>query len=64
MAINAILTPTNVEEQRVATDIGIEIPNRQEAPIVMIQQISDALEIMQARDPTAKQNLITTARIH
>jgi hypothetical protein len=63
-AIKAILTPTNAEEQRVATDIGIEIPNRQEAPILTIQGISDAPEIMQARDPTAKQNLITTARIY
>jgi hypothetical protein len=50
-AITPILTPTNAEEQRVATDIGIEIPNsnRQEAPIVTIQQISDAPEIMQTR---------------
>ena len=63
-ASNAILTPTNAEEQRVANDNGIEIPNRQEAPIVTIQRISDAPEIMQARDPTATQNLITTARIH
>ena len=63
-AINAILTPTNAEEQRVATNSGMEIPNRQEAPIVRIQQISDAPEIMQVRDPTAKQNLITTACIH
>ena len=63
-AIKAILTPTNAEEQRMATNNGIEIPNRQEAPIVTIQRISDAPEIMQARDPTAKQNLITTACIH
>jgi hypothetical protein len=43
-AIKAIITPTTVEEQRVATDIGIEISNSQEAPIVTIQQISDAHE--------------------
>ena len=47
-----------------ATDISIEIPNSQETPIVKMQRISDAPEIMQMRDPMAKQNLITTARIH
>ena len=53
-AIKAILTPKNAGKQRVDTDIGIEIPNKQEAPISTIQRISDVLEIMQARDPTAK----------
>ena len=62
-AIKTILIPTNAEEQRVATNIGIEIPNSQEAPLT-IQQILDVPKIMQARDPTAKQNLITTARIY
>jgi hypothetical protein len=41
-AINAILMPTNAEEQRVATNIGIEIPNSHDAPIVTIQRILDA----------------------
>jgi hypothetical protein len=63
-AIKAILTPRNTEEQRVATTIIIGRPPNEYAPIVTIQRISDALEIMQTRDPMAKQNLITTACIH
>ena len=63
-AIKAIITPTNTEEQRVATNIVIGRPPSEDAPIVTIQQISDALEVMQTRDPTAKQNLITMACIN
>jgi hypothetical protein len=63
-AIKAILTPTNAEEQRMATNIVIGRPPSEDAPIVTIQQISDAPEIMQTRDPTAKCNLITTICIH
>ncbi len=58
-AIKAILAPTNAEEQRVATDIVFWQPPSEDAPIVMIQWISDAPEIMQTRDPTAKRNLIS-----
>ncbi len=39
-------------------------PPSDNAPILTIQQISDAPSITQTRDPTAKQNLITAARIH
>jgi hypothetical protein len=63
-AIKAILAPPNEEEQRVATDVVIESPTRDDAPIWTIPRISDAPTIMQTRDPLAKQNLITTARIH
>ncbi len=63
-AIKAILTPTNVEEQRVATDVVIGSPPSDDAPIMSIQWISDAPAIMQMQDHTAKHNLITTARIH
>jgi hypothetical protein len=63
-AIKAILTPTNAEEQRVATDVVIGRPPSEDAPIMTLQRISDAPEIMQTRDPKAKCNLITTACIH
>ncbi len=62
--INAILPPANTEEQRVATNIVIGRPLSEDTPIVMIQRILDAPEIMQKRDPSAKCNLITTACIH
>ena len=61
-AIKAILTPTNAEERSVSTNV-VRLPSR-DAPIVMLQRILDAPEIMQTRDPTAKQNLITMACIH
>ena len=65
-AINTILMPTHAEEQRqrVATIIVIGRPPSDNAPIVMIQGILDAPEIMKIRDPTAKRNLITTTQIH
>jgi hypothetical protein len=63
-AIKTILLPPNVEEQRVDTKIIRESEPSDEAPIVMIQRIMDAPAIMQMRDPTAKRNLLTTARIH
>jgi hypothetical protein len=58
-AIKAILAPPNEEEQRVT-----ENPMSENAPIRMIQRISDAPAILQTRDPTAKRNLIKTARLH
>ena len=63
-AIKAILMPTNAEEQWVDTDIVIGRPPSEDAPIVTMQRISDAPEIMQMRDPIAKRNLITMACIH
>ena len=63
-AIRAILMPTNAEEQWVDTDIVIGRPPSEDAPIVTMQRISDAPEIMQMRDPIAKRNLITMACIH
>ena len=63
-AIKAILAPPNEEEQRVTNDDVIESPTSENAPIGTIPRISDAPAIMHTRDPTAKRNLITTARIH
>jgi hypothetical protein len=63
-AIKAILTPPNGEEQRVANNDVIERPPSEDAHIGTIPRISEAPAIMQTRDPTAKRNLITTARIH
>jgi len=63
-AIKAILAPPNEEEQRVATDLVIESPTRDDAPIWTILRISDAPAIMQVRDPTAKRKLIATVCIH
>jgi hypothetical protein len=63
-AIKAILTPPNGEEQRVANNDVIERPPSEDAPIRTIPRISEAPAIMQTRDPMAKRNLITTARIH
>ena len=63
-AIKAILTLTNVEEERVATYIVIGRPPSQDAPKVTIHQILDAPEIIQMRNPTTKQHLITKACIH
>ena len=63
-AIKAILMPPNAEEQRVATNIVIESPPSDDAPILTILQVWDALAIMQTRDPMVKHNLITTACIH
>ena len=63
-AIKAILAPPNEEEQRVTNDDIIESPTSENAPIGTIPRISDAPAIMHTWDPTAKRNLITTARIH
>ncbi len=63
-AIKTILSPPNVVEQRVDTETVREREPSVEAPIVLIQRISDAPAIMHARDPTAKRNLINTAHIH
>jgi hypothetical protein len=63
-AIKAILMPTNAEEQWVATDVVIENTPSDIARILSIQQILDAPAIMHMQDPTAKQNLITSTRIH
>jgi hypothetical protein len=62
--MKAILTPPNVKEQRVATNIVIENTPSDDAPILTIQRISDAPEIIHTRDPTAKKKLITMAHIH
>jgi hypothetical protein len=62
--IKTILLPPTVEEQRVDTEIVHESKTRDEAPIVMIQRITDAPAIIQMRHPMAKRNLIDTARIH
>ena len=64
MAIKAILPCTNAEEQRLATVVVIGRPPSEDAPIVMIQRISDAPGIIQTRDLSAKQNMITTMCIH
>jgi hypothetical protein len=63
-AIRAILMPTNAEEQRVATNVLIEFPPSDNTPIMTIQQILDALAIMQMWNPMVKRNLITTTCIH
>jgi len=63
-AIKDILNPPTGEEQSVDNDNGnVEPPDANEA-MLPIPQISKAPAIMHARDPTAKQNLITTARTH
>ena len=63
MAIKVILTPI-AEEQRVATDIVNGRHPSDPAPIMTKQQILDAQEIIQTRNPTAMRNLITMACIH
>ena len=63
-AIKAILAPPNEEEQRVSNEMVRESVTEDDAPIVTIQRITEAPAIMQTRDPTAKRNLINTARIH
>ena len=63
-AITAILAPPHEEEQRVGTKIVRASEPGDEAPIVTIQRITDSPAIMHTRDPTAKHNLINTARIN
>jgi hypothetical protein len=63
-AIKSILTPPNEEEQRVSNEMLRESVTEDDAPIVTIQRITEAPAIMKTRDPTAKRNLINTARIH
>jgi hypothetical protein len=63
-AIKSILAPPNEEEQRVSNEMVRESITEDDAPIVTIQRITEAPAIMKTRDPTAKRNLINTARIH
>ena len=56
--------PTSSDKQRVDNDIrDVETPCGHE-DMAPITRISEAPAIMQAHDPTAKRNLITTPRIH
>ncbi len=64
-AIKAILNlSTDGGEQRVDNDNGNVEPQSANEYMLPIPRISKAPAIMQARDPTAKQNLLTTARTH
>jgi hypothetical protein len=63
-AINTILMPPAVSEQRVDDNIHEVETQREHEDIAPITRISDAPAIMKARDPTAKRNLIKDARTH
>ena len=64
-AIKAILNlSTDGGEQRVDNDNGNVEPQSANKYMLPIPRISEAPAIMQAHDPTVKQNLLTTARTH
>ncbi len=63
-ALDVILTPQTCVEQRVTKSNSNEVPLVESENPLPITQISDAPEIMQMRDPTAKRNLSKTKWTH
>ena len=63
-AIKHILTSPAASEQRVDNNICEVVKMRKNEDIATITRISDAPAIINARDPTAKRNLIKDARTH
>ncbi len=61
-----LLPPLTDEEQRVRDDASREAQQRviDNSPIVTVPWITDAPGIMELRNPTAKQNLKNTPRVH